>query len=78
MRPNQMKRMRECIEDQKQNVRDAHAQALWKIRSYKTKPAYDLLIAHLEGRIVELKIREGSLDSLLFTLSVMEDFDAYK
>ncbi len=77
MTSNQIKVMRERITKQKQDVRNSHAQALRKIRLYRRKPAYDLVLALMEGRVVELKAHEENLKSLLFTLEMMEDFNAY-
>ena len=77
MTSNQMKTMRERITEKKKSVRNSHAQALRKLRSYRNKPAYDLVLALIEGRIVELKVHEQNLESLLFTLSMMEDVNAY-
>tara|TARA_Y100000114_G_scaffold142325_1_gene148805 strand:- start:260 stop:472 length:213 start_codon:yes stop_codon:yes gene_type:complete len=69
--------MRERITEKKLSVRNSHAQALRKLRAYRGKPAYGLVQALIEGRIVELKVHEQNLESLLFTLSMMEDFNAY-
>ena len=77
MTSNQITTMRERISKQKQEVRDRHAQSLRKIRRYKKLPAYDLVLALLEGQVTELKFHEQNLKSLLFTLEMMEDFNAY-
>ena len=77
MTSNQMSNLRSQIERQRQSSRDALAYVLRQKRRYKSRPAFINLVSYYDGSETELKVSIRILESLLHTIGLMEEFNAY-
>ena len=77
MTSKQMIKLRERIEHQKQSSRNALARILREKRKYKTRPAFANIITYYDGCETELRISISNMNSLLDTIQLMEEFNAY-